>query len=201
MALGYLIGKGTAKLTGEKINIPLILTLSLLPDIDIIIDNLLMLETHRGPTHSIIATVIVFIPLFLIYRKKVIPYFAALASHTIIADFFIGGQLQLLWPLTTNEYGLHELGLPYINIYNSFNIALEFTLFAIAIAIMIKTGDMRSLFRRNRTNLLLAIPLFTVILPTFLSFPLQVHIALVLPHLFYLAIFVAAILIQVIPYF
>jgi membrane-bound metal-dependent hydrolase YbcI (DUF457 family) len=194
MALAYLLGKASAKLFKVNLNIPLILVLSIIPDIDILFDFLLKADIHRGPTHSIIVAIVVFIPFFVLYRKKAVPYFAALASHSLIGDFLIGGQLQLLWPLSTNEFGLHELGFPYINIYDPINIALEFTLFAIALVVMLKTRDLFHFFRNNKLNLILIIPIFTVLLPTFAGYPLSVPILLVLPHLFYLVIFSIAVL-------
>jgi membrane-bound metal-dependent hydrolase YbcI (DUF457 family) len=189
MALAYLLGKASAKLLKVNINIPLILVLSIIPDIDILFDFLFNSDIHRGPTHSIIVAIVVFIPFFVLYRKRATPYFAALASHSLIGDFLIGGQLQLLWPLSTNEFGAHELGFPYINIYNPINIALEFTLFAIALVVMLKTRDLFHFFRNSKLNLILIIPIFTVLLPTFISYPLRVPLLLILPHLFYLVIF------------
>jgi membrane-bound metal-dependent hydrolase YbcI (DUF457 family) len=189
MALAYLLGKASAKLLKVNINIPLILVLSIIPDIDILFDFLFNSDMHRGPTHSIIVAIVVFIPFFLLYRQRATPYFAALASHSLIGDFLIGGQLQLLWPLSTNEFGARELGFPYINIYNPINVALEFTLFAIALAVMLKTRDLFHFFRNSKLNLILIIPIFTVLLPTFISYPLRVPLLLILPHLFYLIIF------------
>jgi membrane-bound metal-dependent hydrolase YbcI (DUF457 family) len=193
MALAYLLGKASAKFLKVKINIPLILVLSIIPDIDILFDFLFNSETHRGPTHSIIVAIVVFIPFFMLYRQKAVPYFAALASHSLIGDFLIGGQLQLLWPLSTTEFGAHELGFPYINIYDPINIALEFTLFAIALVVMLKTRDLFHFFRNNKLNLILIIPIFTVLLPTFVGYPIHVPILLILPHLFYLVIFSIAV--------
>ena len=193
MALAYLLGKASAKLLKVNINIPLILVLSIIPDIDILFDFLFNSDMHRGPTHSIIVAIVVFIPFFLLYRQRATPYFAALASHSLIGDFLIGGQLQLLWPLSTNEFGAHELGFPYINIYHPINVALEFTLFAIALAVMLKTRDLFHFFRNSKLNLILIIPIFTVLLPTFISYPLRVPLLLILPHLFYLIIFSIAV--------
>jgi membrane-bound metal-dependent hydrolase YbcI (DUF457 family) len=195
MALAYLVAKASGKLLKVNFNIPLILVLSIIPDVDIILEFLLRSPLHRGPTHSIITAILVFIPFFVLYRKKAIPYFAALASHSLIGDFFIGGQLQLLWPLSTSEFGLYELGFPYINIYNPIDIALEFALFVIALIVMLKTRDLFRFFRNNKLNLVLAIPIFTVLLPTFASYPLRVPLLLVLPHLFYLVLFSISILI------
>jgi len=192
MALAYLLGKASAKLLKVNFNIPLILALSIIPDIDIIFEFLLNSPIHRGPTHSIITVILVFIPFFLLYRQKAAPYFVALASHSLIGDFLIGGQLQLLWPLYTNEYGFRG-----IKIYDPVNIALEFTLFAIATIIMFKTRDLFRFFRNNKLNMILAIPIFTVLLPTFASYPLRVPILLVFPHMFYLVLFSISVLIVV----
>ena len=190
MALAYLLSKATSKLLKVKINIPLILVLSIIPDIDIILNFLFNIQIHRGPTHSLITATLVFIPFFIIYRWKAVPYFTALASHAAIADFIIGGQLQLLWPLSTREFGF-----PYIDITNPVNVALEFTLFVIATIIMWKTRDLFQFFRNSKLNLILAIPIFTVLLPTFTSYPLSVPLLLVLPHLFYLILFILSVLI------
>jgi membrane-bound metal-dependent hydrolase YbcI (DUF457 family) len=189
IALAYLLGKASAKLLKVNLNIPLILVLSIIPDIDILFDFLFNSEIHRGPTHSIIVAIVVFIPFFVLYRKRATPYFAALASHSLIGDFLIGGQLQLLWPLSTNEFGFTG-----INIYHPINIALEFTLFAVALVVMLKTRDLFHFFRNNKLNLILIIPIFTVLLPTFVGYPLSVPILLVLPHLFYLVTFSIAVL-------
>jgi hypothetical protein len=189
MALAYLLSKASGKLLKVNFNIPLILVLSIIPDIDILFDFLFNSGIHRGPTHSIIVAILIFIPFFVLYRKKAVPYFVALASHSLIADFIIGGNLQLLWPLSTNEFGLYELGFPYINIYSPINIALEFTLFIIAFVVMLKTRDLLHFFRNTKLNLVLVIPIFTVLLPTLASYPLTVPILLILPHLFYLLLF------------
>ncbi len=189
MSLAYLLAKASAKFLKVNFNVPLILTLSVIPDVDIILDFLLKSEVHRGPTHSVLLTIMIFVPFFILYRKKAVPYFFALLSHSLIADFLVGGQVQLLWPLSARELGIYELGFPYINIYNPMNIALEFTIFAIALIVMLKSRDFFHFFRKNKPNLILVIPIFTVLLPTITNYPLSVPIELVLPHLFYLVLF------------
>ena len=189
MALAYLLGKASGKLLNVNFNIPLILVLSIIPDIDILFDFLFNSDIHRGPTHSVIMAILIFIPFFILYRKRSVPYFVALASHSLIADFVVGGNLQLLWPLSASEFGLYELGFPYIDIYSPINIALEFTLFIVAFSVMYKTRDILHFFRNNKLNLVLVIPIFTVLLPTLASYPLTVPILLILPHLFYLLLF------------
>ena len=197
MALAYILGKGSAKPLKVNINIPLIMVLSIIPDIDLIF----MGELHRGPTHSIITALIAFIPVFLIYHRRAVPYFIALASHSLIADFLIGGRIELLWPLTSQQFGLHELNGPYIGIGYTANVALESLLFAISTFVIFKSGDLLLFFRNRRSNLLLAIPIVTVLLPTVLSIPLGVPILLVPPHLFYLVLFSASVLIVLVQFF
>ena len=173
------------------------MVLSIIPDIDLIF----MGELHRGPTHSIITALIAFIPVFLIYHRRAVPYFIALASHSLIADFLIGGRIELLWPLTSQQFGLHELNGPYIGIGYTANVALESLLFAISTFVIFKSGDLLLFFRNRRSNLLLAIPIVTVLLPTVLSIPLGVPILLVPPHLFYLVLFSASVLIVLVQFF
>lgn len=191
IALAYLLGKSSAKLLKVNLNVPLILVLSIIPDVDILFG---VYELHRGPTHSLIFAFIVFIPFFILYRRKAVPYFLALMSHSLIADFIVGGQLMLFWPLTSQLFGLHEFGV-YIAINSPVNIALEWALFAVSTIVMFKTGDLSLFFRNKKSNLLLAIPVGTVLLPTLVSYPLQVPLLLMPPHLFYLVLFSISVLI------
>ena len=195
MALAYLLGKASAKPLKVNINIPLILVLSIIPDIDILagVD-----EIHRGPTHSAIAAVLVFIPFFVVYRRRAVPYFLALVSHGLIGDLLIGGDIQLLWPITTQNISLPSV-IPYISIFSLANLILELTLFMFATVIMLKTKDLLTFFQNHTSNLVLAIPIFTVLLPTFVGFPFMAPLLITLPflglaHLFYLVLFSASIL-------
>jgi hypothetical protein len=192
MALAYLIGKPAAKLLKVNLNIPLLLVLSIIPDADILLG---VGELHRGPTHSVITALVVFIPAFVVYRRKAVPYFLALVSHGLIADFLVGGNIMLFWPLSSNLYGNYWF---YISIWSITNVTLEWTLFAIATVVMSKTGDLRLFFHNQKSNLLLAIPISTVLLPTFVSYPLQVPIVLMPPHLFYVILFSISVLIALI---
>ena len=185
-ALGYLTGKLAAKSLDVNINFPLLFLASVFPDIDLLIPGL----EHRGPLHSVILFCLVFIPIFAIYKKRAAPYFVAVIQHIIIGDYLIGGDLQLLWPLTTNTYGFH------VGIASLLNIALEWSLFLISMTFMIKTKDIFFLFKHHPSNMILAIPLLTVLLPTVISFPLYVPLALVIPHIVYLILLTIPILID-----
>jgi len=50
MSIAYLLGKGSGKALQVNPNVPLLMVLSILPDIDIIYDLLFNTEIHRGPT-------------------------------------------------------------------------------------------------------------------------------------------------------
>ncbi len=199
MAIAYLLGKGSSKALCIKINIPILLVLSILPDIDIIYDFLTGSNLHRGPTHSIVFAIIAFAPLFIMYQKKAIPYFLALISHSLMGDFFIGGGLQLFWPFLTTRYGLHDLGSYYIGITDPVNIALELSLFAIATFVLYKSGDWKFFLKSNKTSLVLIIPIATVLLPSTIGYPFSAPLLLTEPllaiaHLFYLVLFSIAVL-------
>jgi hypothetical protein len=187
LALGYILGKGSSRLIKTKINIPVILTLSVIPDVDMIIPFV----EHRGPTHSVLMAFLIFIPIFAVYRNKAIPYFLALIQHPLLGDYMSGGRVQLLWPLTTQYYGI-ELG-----IKSQTNITIEWMLFLASIIIMLKAKDTTTFFQPHDSNLILSIPALTALLPTFLSFPLDVPMVLILPHLTYLFIFSYSIAIDV----
>ena len=183
-ALGYLIGKITSKTLNIKINLHLLFLASILPDVDIIIPGLM----HRGPLHSIMLFSILFTPIFLIYKKSVIPYFFAVIQHILIGDYLTGGGIQLLWPASMRMYGLN------FGIESLTNIFLEVFLFLVSLTILFKTKDLFSLFKQNTSNMIISIPLFSVLLPTAISFPLYVPLVLLIPHLVYIVIFALSIL-------
>jgi membrane-bound metal-dependent hydrolase YbcI (DUF457 family) len=199
MSIAYLLGKGSGKALHLKPNIPLLMVLSILPDIDILFDYITGAEIHRGPTHSIVLAFLIFIPIFVIYRKKAVPYFLALISHPLIGDFFVGGKLELFWPVSSNQFGLHELGGPLIDIYNPISVAAEMLLFIAAMLVLYKSGDWKVFFSDNKTNLILIIPIATVLLPSTIGFPFSKSLLLTQPtlalaHIGYLVLFIIAVL-------
>ncbi|MDR2202731.1 MAG: metal-dependent hydrolase [Nitrososphaerota archaeon] len=200
ISLAYILGKISSKTLKVNPSIPLLMTLSILPDIDIAIGTLIGSTIHRGPTHSILFALIVFTPIFIIYKKRAIPYFIAYISHFLIGDFFVGGHLQLLWPLTTSTFGLHDAGFMYIGINDPINITTELLLFTLTVILIAKTRDYRKFLKNNdKKNLILIIPITTVLLPNFIGYPFSMPIFSALPimgiaHLFYFILFTIPIL-------
>lgn len=127
-ALGYFSALAVSKFTREKINVPLVWFISILPDIDFFFEPLII---HRGPTHSIIIAALAFLPIFLIYRQG-LTYFAALVSHSLIGDF-LEPPVQLLWPIDINWYGINSSQ----KLTGIMETALEIFLFAMMIIFII----------------------------------------------------------------
>jgi hypothetical protein len=183
IAFAYLSSKASAKLLKTRLIIPLALTLSVLPDADLLFPFL----EHRGPTHSVITALIVFAPFFLVYRREAVPYFVAFVQHSLVGDFIAGGRIQLLWPITTQVFGIT------MDIKSTTNVTIEWGMFLASIAVMLLTRDIATFFKHGKSNLILMIPTFTVLLPTILSFPTGVPFWLVPPHIVYSVIFLVAI--------
>jgi membrane-bound metal-dependent hydrolase YbcI (DUF457 family) len=189
ISIGYLVGRFFAKVLKVQLSIPLIFVLSIIPDIDIILELIVGAPIHRGPTHSLVFAFMIFIPFLIFFKKRALPYFFSFASHSVLADFFIGGNIQILWPLTESKFGASQYGFSMIEINDPANIAIELIMFILALLILTKTKDFLKFFRSDISNLSLIIPVFTVLLPTFTSYPLPVPALLIFPHLFYLILF------------
>ena len=107
MAISYFSAKMIKKISGYNYNILIVWFLSVLPDIDLIIPNLL----HRGPTHSIILIFIIFFVSYL-GKKRFMPYVAAFGSHSLIGDLLTsnvgewGIGIQLFWPFSTEIFSM-----------------------------------------------------------------------------------------------
>jgi len=114
---------------------------------------------------NVIVSCPLFLPAFILFGKRATPYFVALIQPSLIGDYLTGAGIQLLWPIASYWYGLG------VEIISQTNIFTEWILFLTSIAIMLKTKDARLPFQRHPSNLTISIPVLTVLLPTFLSFP------------------------------
>lgn len=169
-------------------NIPLILTLPILPDIDLLLRPELI---HGGPTHSIVLITIIFLPLFALWKGKTIPYFAALLSHPLV-DYLTrtstGQGIQLFFPITSDWFAAGSKAAMTTYIY------IEMMLFVMFFVLMTATKDITTLMKPHPYNLLLAIPIATAFLPAFLQFPMEVPTVLIIPHLILIVLLTLSIL-------
>lgn len=185
LALGYLSGRASSKFLKVNLNIPLLFLVSVLPDLDLLIPGI----EHRGPTHSIIFLCILSLPALMIYKKRVVPYFTALAQHSLIGDYLTGDGVKMLWPAASNWYGAG------IKMTSLTNISLEWIFFLICLTIMFKTRDAWTLTQHHPSNLLLSVPFLTILLP-FFKFPMPIPLELIIPHIAYLTLFTVSLLID-----
>lgn len=169
----------------------MILTLSILPDIDLLIPAL----QHGGPTHSIILYLVIAFPAILLWKKQTIPYLIATASHPLIGDYLtrptIGKGVQLLYPITSNwvSAGSEALRLVYIH--------AELALFSTFIILILATRDIKILTKPHPSNMLLAVPISTALLPVFMKFPISVPSELIIPHLILIIILIIPVFIDI----
>jgi hypothetical protein len=175
IALGYITGKILGKLTKHDPDIPLLWTLSLLPDIDFLIPGII----HRGPTHSLILALIIFAPFLIKNPKKTLPYFTALLTHSIIADFITYGGVMLLWPLSTEMMGYRSP----LTMGRAAETRIELALFAALILVLIASGDLKNLLTTENRNLILFVPLCTIVLPAAFKYPVKIPGSLLIAHL------------------
>jgi membrane-bound metal-dependent hydrolase YbcI (DUF457 family) len=193
-ALGYLSGRISSGFLKLKLNLPLLLVASVIPDVDLILQFLdPALFMHRGPSHSIVALTLLAVPFFVVYRKRAIPYYVALLSHSLLGDYFTGG-LEMFWPLSTEWFGV------YVSVNSLFSILAELVLFAVALAFMVKSGDLRSLFKPNFANLFLVVAFMAVLGPLLQiggAYEASLPILLIVPSLFWLALFAYSIRVEI----
>lgn len=186
--MGYIFGKTSTKIAKVKVNLPLLLAASVLPDLDL----LLRYVTHRGPTHSLLTITFLAIPFFVVYRKKAIPYYTAMLSHILIGDFITGG-VELFWPLSHSTFGALNFDVASMPIA-----VTELILFILTLPFMYKLGDLKTLLKPNNKNWALIIPLGAIIGPLATLTRLvslgrgqenALPVLLVVPSLFYIGLF------------
>ena len=77
--------------------------------------------------------------------------------------------------------GFHELVSYNIRITDPVNIVTEILLFTLATLVLYKTGDWKAFFTSNKTNLVLIIPIATVLLPSTIGYPFNAPLLLTQP--------------------
>lgn len=137
-----------------KLIVPLILLLGILPDSDILLGGIGVM--HRTFTHSFFFWLIIFVPLFIVFRLKSLPYFVAVVSHFAFGDLIIG-KVMVFWPLSSKLVGLG------FNMGSIVDVTLEIAGLAIAAGIIMYSGDLRRLLSVDKRNILMLLPLLALI--------------------------------------
>jgi len=156
MCWGYVIGKASSSFLRVSINPYLILFLAALPDIDLLL-GVLGVE-HRTWTHSIFLWSLVFVPFFVKYRTRSVPYFLAPIQHILFGDVFVGSWNRPLWPVSNVNFASGH------SLLSIENIALEATGLVIFLLLMFATKDGRaSFFKNNRHKALNVLPILPLV--------------------------------------
>lgn len=140
-----------------KLVIPAILMLGILPDADLFLESIGVL--HRTVTHSFFFWIILFVPVFLIYRLKTIPYFVAVVQHFAFGDLLMGG-VMIFWPFNSNYVGL-SFGMPSL-----MDVALETVGLLLSIGLLMYSKDLRWLFSVYKNNIFMLLPLLALLIST-----------------------------------
>jgi len=190
--LGYLLGKAFAKISKVEVNLGLLLTASVFPDLDLVFSRYIV---HRGPSHSLLFALIVFLPLFVKFKRKTIPYFVAFLSHSLIGDIFSGG-VQLFWPFSKDLFYLLNF-----SVTNNLSIILELALFVIAVTFMVISNDLKKTLLGKTRWVYFVIPTGAILGPLLLTIRTYSNLPslLIIPSLFCLGLFFFASLFSLFP--
>lgn len=165
IALGYIFGKISSKVLETELNIPVLWTITVLPDIDILIPGL----PHRGPTHSLFVAMILFIPAIVIAGMRAIPYAVSFITHSVLGDTLTGG-CALLWPFSWRFVRFTRIrSLEVGTVSESY---IELALFLILLSILMYSKDGSHFFRGTLQNGLLIIPIVSTFIPLIYKYPI-----------------------------
>lgn len=154
MTWSYVFADAASGKQRGKLFVPLVLTLGILPDIDLLLEGYGI--EHHTVTHSYFFWLILFIPFFAVFRLKALPYLVAVVQHFAFGDFLIG-QVQLFWPFNTTYLGFNW------NMGSTIDIVLEASGLFIALTLSYFNGDMKRLTRLNTKNIWMGIPALAVL--------------------------------------
>jgi len=180
IALGYLAGKFIGLFRGRDLNMPALLTFALLPDVDLLVPGL----QHRGPTHSLLFIAAMSVPILLVWSGNAFQYIIALSTHSLIGDVFTDGGTQLLWPFSREWVMVDQT----LMMGCTFEVYMEIALFTAMIGVMLLSGDLSRFLKPSRKNLLLGIPISTIVLPALFEYPVRMPTSLMIPHILLLAL-------------
>ena len=166
-------------------NLALLFTVSVIPDADLLLPNIL---AHRGPTHSLFFSLLIFLPIFAVYHKKANPYFIALLSHSFIGDIYSNMEgIQLFWPLSSDWFALAK-----ISNTSLLSIGFELALFAVSTVIMVVNKEFQKSFFNSTSRMYWVVPFGFVLAPLLLGGIDSIYylpFLLIFPSIFYLALF------------
>lgn len=153
MTWAYVWAEISAGKRRGELFVPMILTLGVIPDIDLFLQGLGV--WHHTITHSFLFWLIIFAPLVVVFRRKVFPYFVAVAQHFAFGDL-LAGAVMIFWPFSQQYFGFN------IRMASTFEVILEATGLLLAGGISYFNGDLKQLLSVHINNIFM-LPLLIVI--------------------------------------
>jgi hypothetical protein len=128
------------------------------------------------------------LPIFGIYRKRAIPYFIIILSHSLIGDIYSDMEgIQLFWPFSTDW-----LSIAKISNKSLFSVGFESILFTISTVVIFISKDLPRLIFLKINRIWIIPPFGAVFAPLLIgsiSPAYELPFLLVIPSVFYLVIF------------
>jgi membrane-bound metal-dependent hydrolase YbcI (DUF457 family) len=148
IALGYFSARATNRITGGNFILLGVWFLSVFPDIDVLIPFLI----HRGPTHSLAAILVFFVPVVL-FRREWLPYVTSFGSHALIGDLITGAKrtpgIMLFWPVSSRFVNVGG----YIQMGSGIEMSLEIFLFAVMVLVFFWDSRTRLKPEKNTSDI------------------------------------------------
>ena len=154
MAWGYVWAVVFAGKRGGKLFVPAVLMLSVLPDVDLFLWGFGV--GHHTFLHSLFFWFVLFVPFLVVYRRRVVPYLAAVLQHFAFGDFLVGA-VMLFWPFSLSYFGFSAA------MMSVFDVALEIVGLLLAVGVMFFNGDLRRLLSVEKSNVLMFFPLLALV--------------------------------------
>jgi len=159
MVWAYLIGRAAGKVVKADVPLFALLFLGVLPDFDLYF--MWLGFPHHTYTHSFVVWLPVFLAVFLLFKRKSVPYIAVVAQHFLVADLLVG-SVPLFLPVSELGVGL-SLGFSTMS-----EVVLELGAMVVAAVYAYSRGDVQSSLKPVRSNVLLVVPLFALVSLTLL---------------------------------
>jgi len=149
MAWAYVWAMMFAGKRRGKLFISAVLMLGVVPDVDLLLQGFGVV--HNTFTHSVFFWLVMFTPFLLVFGRKLIPYFVAVAQHFAFGDFLVG-KVMIFWPFSPLYFGFH------ITMPSTLDVALETAGLLLAAGIVYFSGDLKRLLSVDTHNIPMFLP-------------------------------------------
>lgn len=141
MATAFLLCRPLVK---ASFSLPLLFAAAIMPDLDFVFSPLF---AHHTITHSVTFWLAAYVPVFVIFRRRAIPYAVATFSHFMVGDVLTGNP-PLLFGISDTRFGLvapwvGQQGAPQLALYQSI---VDLAMSAVFAVVAIRAGSVRPIW-------------------------------------------------------